>query len=202
MNRFKKLSTYSIIKEMSTYSIPGKKKSLMMLETGVSKFNLNFSKSLELTEYNFNLNGQIHDSQIILNDKIKSVDINQNWVRYHGAIAFDELHHRYAEADLGVFASSCENLPNILLETMASGLPIACSNRGPMPEILGDCGVYFNPEAPTDITKALLKLIKSAPLRTDLAHESYSQAQKYSWRRCADETFMFIDEVIMKYKGK
>ena len=40
--------------------------------SSVSKFNLNFSKSLELTEYNFNLNGQIHDSQIILNDKIKS----------------------------------------------------------------------------------------------------------------------------------
>ena len=50
MNRFKKLSTYSIIKEMSTYSIPGKKKSLMMLETGVSKFNLNRRQMSETIE--------------------------------------------------------------------------------------------------------------------------------------------------------
>jgi hypothetical protein len=50
MNRFKKLSTYSIIKEMSTYSIPSKKKSLMMLETGVSKFNLNSRQMSETIE--------------------------------------------------------------------------------------------------------------------------------------------------------
>ena len=137
-----------------------------------------------------------------LNDRINSVDIERNWVRYLGTISFDELHHQYARADVGVFASSCENMPNILLEMMASGLPIACSDRGPMPEILLGGGVYFNPEQPKDIADALLKLIKSVLLRTELANESHSQSQKYSWQRCADETFAFIDEVIVKYKGQ
>ena len=51
-----------------------------------------------------------------------------------------------ADANLFVFASSCENMPNTLVEAMAIGLPIACSDRGPMPEVLRDGGVYFDPE--------------------------------------------------------
>ena len=75
-----------------------------------------------------------------LNQTIDHVDAKRRWVHYYGAIPFCELHLRYAAADLGLFASSCENMPNILLETMASGLPIACSSRGPMPEVLGQTG--------------------------------------------------------------
>jgi glycosyltransferase involved in cell wall biosynthesis len=128
-------------------------------------------------------------------------DAERHWVHYHGAIAFDALHHHYAQADLGLFASSCENMPNILLETMASGLPIACSNRGPMPEVLGKSGVYFDPEQPADIARALLELIVSQQLRTKLAQASYERAQKYSWQRCADETFRFLVAVTQRYNG-
>ena len=137
-----------------------------------------------------------------LNAKIDIMDPERHWVHYHGAIPFDALHHQYLQADLGLFASSCENMPNILLETMASGLPIACSNRGPMPEMLGDSGVYFDPEQPQSIVEALLILVKSAPLRTELAQSSYSLAQKYSWQNCADETFGFLNESVQRHKGK
>jgi glycosyltransferase involved in cell wall biosynthesis len=127
-----------------------------------------------------------------LNETIARVDADRRWVHYHGAIPFNELHHRYAQADLGLFASSCENMPNILLETMASGLPIACSNLGPMPEVLGNAGVYFDPERPEEIARALGELIKSPQLRTELAQASYQRAQQFSWQRCADETFRFL----------
>lgn len=136
-----------------------------------------------------------------LNAAMDCVDAERRWVHYHGAIAFDALHHHYAQADLGLFASSCENMPNILLETMASGLPIACSNRGPMPEVLGEAGVYFDPEQPKDIARALRKLIESPQLRTKLAQASYERAQQYSWQRCADETFGFLVAVTQRHKG-
>ncbi len=133
-----------------------------------------------------------------LNQIIDRVDTERRWVHYHGAIPFNELHLRYAEADLGLFASSCENMPNILLETMASGLPIACTNRGPMPEVLGQAGVFFNPEQPEDIARALRELIESPQLRTELAGASYERVQQYSWQRCADETFGFLANVVKK----
>lgn len=135
-----------------------------------------------------------------LNQTINCVDTERRWVHYHGTIPFNELHLRYAAADLGLFASSCENMPNILLETMASGLPIACSNRGPMSEVLGQTGVFFNPEQSEDIVRALRELIDSPEIRIELARASYERAQQYSWLRCADETFKFLFEVIQQRK--
>lgn len=136
-----------------------------------------------------------------LNDTVNRLDPNNDWAFYHGAIPFDKLHYQYSQADLGLFASSCENMPNILLETMASGLPIACSNRGPMPEVLGAGGLYFDPEQAEQITRALRQLIESPQLRADLSQVSYRQAQQYSWRRCADETFDFLVSIAQKHTG-
>lgn len=135
-----------------------------------------------------------------LNQTIDRVDAERRWVHYHGAIPFNELHLRYAAADLGLFASSCENMLNILLETMASGLPIACSNREPMPEVLGQAGVFFNPEQSEDIARALRELIESPQIRTELARASYERVQEYSWQRCADETFEFLVGVVQQRK--
>jgi glycosyltransferase involved in cell wall biosynthesis len=122
------------------------------------------------------------------------------WVTYHGAVPYADLPVMYAAADLAVFASSCENMPNILLECMAAGLPVACSDRGPMPEILGDSGVYFNPEEPADIAGALSQLIASPELRTVKAATSFSAAAKYSWRRCAADTFNYVAGIARHYR--
>lgn len=128
-------------------------------------------------------------------------DPHRSWVNYHGPIPYEDLHLKYAEADLGIFASSCENMPNILLETMAAGLPVACSNRGPMPEVLGDAGVYFDPEQPLDIARALRELINSPQLRTEMAKASYERSLQYSWQRCAKDTFFFLGQAALRYKA-
>lgn len=122
-------------------------------------------------------------------------DPQQEFLFYAGGVAHAELPARYAAADLCVFASSCENMPNILLEAMASGLPIACSSRGPMPEVLGDAGSYFDPEEPTDIARALRALLTSPTERARLAAASFARVQAYSWERCAAETFGFLATV-------
>jgi glycosyltransferase involved in cell wall biosynthesis len=113
------------------------------------------------------------------------------FIRYAGAVPHHELHEWYREADVCLFASSCENMPNILLEGMAAGLPIACSKLGPMPEVLGDAGVYFDPEDPRDIARALRELVVSSALRDRLARASFERVGVYSWQRCARETLTF-----------
>ena len=87
-------------------------------------------------------------------------------------------------------------MPNILLEGMASGLPMACSHRGPMPEMLGEAGVYFDPESPDEIAAALRPLIADPDLRTRCAEGAYAKAQTYSWERCAQETFAFLRQIL------
>ena len=128
------------------------------------------------------------------------VDPKREWVVCHGKKPYLELHAIYAQADLCIFASSCENMPNTLLEGMASGLPIACSNRGPMPEVLGDAGLYFDPEDPVAIATALQRLVESPALRQSLATASFERSRAYSWRRCAHETFSFVARVTSEFQ--
>lgn len=126
---------------------------------------------------------------------IKQVDPQGTWVIYRGALDYYELPAIYESADVGIFASSCENMPNILMETMAAGLPVACSDRAPMPEFLGDAGVYFNPVSPDSIAEALRRLIESPSLRSQMAERSHAKASGFSWAICAERTFGFLREI-------
>lgn len=130
-----------------------------------------------------------------LREVLEVVDPAGDFIRYHGQVAHSEVADWYHSADGFVFASSCENMPIILLEAMASGLPIASSDRGPMPEVLGDAGVYFGPEDPRSIAEALHSLMEDASLREQYAWAAYRRAQQYSWERCARETFSFLAQV-------
>lgn len=126
---------------------------------------------------------------------LQRVDPAHTVVRYLGSVPHQELHLMYGRADACVFASTCENMPNILLEGMASGLPIACSDRGPMPEVLGDAGIYFDPEDVSSICGALQELLASPALRTDKARAAFDRVASYSWGQCAESTFRFLAEV-------
>lgn len=128
-----------------------------------------------------------------------SLDPDQLFLHDLGHLDFGILHELYKKADAFVFASSCENLPNILIEAMASGLPIACSNRGPMLEALGNAGVYFDPESPSSIEQAIVQLADDPDLRVKLAQRAWQRAQAYSWERCARETLDFVAQVAQQH---
>jgi glycosyltransferase involved in cell wall biosynthesis len=129
------------------------------------------------------------------------VDPGGTWLRCVGAVAHADLPGTYAAADGFVFASTCENMPNVLLEAMASGLPIACSSRPPMPQVLGDGGVYFDPLSESSMTDALVRLVCDAGLRAELAAAASRTASRYSWSRCADDTFAFLGRVARTRRG-
>jgi glycosyltransferase involved in cell wall biosynthesis len=121
-------------------------------------------------------------------------DADRSFVRCHGNIAHTELHHLFHKSDGFIFASTCENFPNTLLEAMASGLPIACSNRRPMTDIVGDSCVLFDPLLPQSISEAINMMIVDISLRDRISKSVYEMASDYSWEKCSDRTFNFVDE--------
>ena len=127
-----------------------------------------------------------------LNEAIQKFDPGNNFVDYTGPIPYSELKSIYHNTDAFVFPSSVENLPNILIEAMASGLPIACSNYGPMPEVLQDAGIYFDPEKVEQITNALKELLDDHLKRQSIAEKAYKASNNYSWESCARETFDYL----------
>ena len=79
-----------------------------------------------------------------LQQAIKIEGAEKNTLRTTKFMNESEIVDELKNADIGVFASSCENMPNTLVEMMGSGIPIACSNR-PMLEVLGTNNFTFNP---------------------------------------------------------
>ena len=134
--------------------------------------------------------------------RLKKVDPEGLFLKWDGHVPFESLNTLYRDVDAFLFASSCENLPNILIEAMAEGLPIASSNRGPMPEVLKDAGVYFDPENSAQIAECILSLAKDEALREKLAKSAWREAQAYSWKLCAAQTFDFIARVVRAPRRK
>jgi glycosyltransferase involved in cell wall biosynthesis len=139
-------------------------------------------------------------AQRLLERAIEDSDNYGKFVEQMAVLPHADLPALLADADLFVFASSCENMPVTLVEAMAVGLPIACSNRGPMQEVLADGGLYFDPEDAGSIGAALEQIIQSPELRIAIAQKAKVLSQQYNWKRCADETFTFITDTYLKTK--
>jgi glycosyltransferase involved in cell wall biosynthesis len=134
----------------------------------------------------------------LLQDAIEVSDQGGKFVEQLAFLPQHELPNHLAQADLFIFASSCENMPNTLVEGMAVGLPIACSNRGPMPEVLADGGVYFDPTDVDSIAESIEKIIKFPEIRMAIAHRAKALSQQYNWKRCANETWAFVAETYLR----
>ncbi len=98
-------------------------------------------------------------------------------------------------ADVFVFPSADEAWPITLGEAMASGLPIACSNRMAMPDILCDAGTYFDPEDPASIADALRALLTDPELRRRSGARARHYAQEFTWERSAAGVVDFLRRV-------
>lgn len=131
----------------------------------------------------------------LLDDEIAVSDPPGSFVELMGFVPPKELPQLLASADLFIFASSCESMPITLVEAMAVGLTIASSNRGPMPEVLADGGVYFDPEDADSIAAAVEEIITNEDLRLSIAKRAKMLSEQYSWARCAAETWDFVRAV-------
>jgi glycosyltransferase involved in cell wall biosynthesis len=139
--------------------------------------------------------GGLGPAKALLDKAIDEEDPSGEFVEVLDAVRHSEIPLELEKSDIFIFASSCENMPNTLVEAMAGGLPIACSNRGPMPEILQGAGTYFNPEDPTSISRAVEALILDGSFRRTLAQKGKEISDQYSWERCAHETWNFLVQV-------
>jgi glycosyltransferase involved in cell wall biosynthesis len=127
-----------------------------------------------------------------VNKLVNEVNIDNKIIDWYQNVSIDEVKKYYHQSDCFIFASTCENMPNILIEAMSSGLPIICSNTGPMEEFLKESGIYFNPLSVLDLKKSILKMINDVELRKKLSRNSYKLSFNYSWEKCAQKSISFI----------
>jgi glycosyltransferase involved in cell wall biosynthesis len=104
-----------------------------------------------------------------------------------GPVPDADLPALYAGALAFAFPSLWEGFGLPVLEAMASGAPVAASNRGALPEITAGAALLAEPE-PEAFAEALGELVGDAALRERLRSAGLARAAAFSWERTARET--------------
>ena len=95
------------------------------------------------------------------------------------------------------FPSLYEGFGFPVLEAMACGLPVLCSNTSSLPEVAGDAALQVDPLNVDEIASGLRRITLDAELRGTLIERGYQQARRFTWPACAD-VVLSVFEALLK----
>lgn len=128
-----------------------------------------------------------------IRDAIKKhrLEDNVHWLGYLDRV---ELPYVYCAALAVIFPSKFEGFGIPILEAMACGCPVACSNTTSLPEVAGKAALFFDPDSIQEISETISTLATNAGVRTDLRKLGLKRVKNFSRKKVADQT-------IEVYKG-
>tara|TARA_B100000575_G_scaffold155254_1_gene123897 strand:- start:13131 stop:14225 length:1095 start_codon:yes stop_codon:yes gene_type:complete len=113
-------------------------------------------------------------------------------IKIIGQVPEDEISHYYKRASIFLFASTCENLPFIILEALSYGLPIITSNKSPMKDIVYGDNIFFNSYDINDIKETIKKNLDFRKL-SKISINNYHLSKKYTWQDNVCKTINFFN---------
>jgi alpha-1,3-rhamnosyl/mannosyltransferase len=116
-------------------------------------------------------------------------------VHWTGYVAGRDLPPLVAGADLLLFWSLVEGFGLPAVEAMACGTPVICSDRGALPEVVGDAAAVVPIGPPGDLAEAILTVLGNSELRASLARRGPERARAFTWRSHADAVLRVYDQV-------
>lgn len=110
-------------------------------------------------------------------------------LRYVGSVPYDTLEKSYQYADIFVLTSLSEGMPSVILEAMASGLPVVASDVGGNNEIVkeGQNGYLIQGDDTRMLAERLAMLVNDAALQRQMGARGRAMALKYNWGRIMGE---------------
>lgn len=117
-------------------------------------------------------------------------------VVFLGEVADHDLPMLYGGAELFVFPSLYEGFGLPVLEAMACGTPVICSNRSSLPEIVGDAALTLDPLDRDAWVAALTELLEKEALRAEMRTKGLRRAQTFSWEDTARRTWLVYQRVL------
>jgi glycosyltransferase involved in cell wall biosynthesis len=109
-------------------------------------------------------------------------------VQITGWVPREELYSLYSRARAFVYPSLFEGFGMPVLEALAAGIPVACSDIPPLREVAGDAALFFDPLDEDAIAAAMERVMGDAALRERLATAGVERARGFTWQRSAEQT--------------
>lgn len=119
-------------------------------------------------------------------------------VHFLGWIEGRDLDGLYAAAACFVFPSLWEGFGLPVLEAMQRGVPVACSDRGSLPEVAGGAARMFNPQDPAEIAGAMQDLIDDQAEAERLRQAGFARVQAFSWDQTARRTLVSYQRALAR----
>jgi glycosyltransferase involved in cell wall biosynthesis len=117
-------------------------------------------------------------------------------VHFTGFVSDDDLLELYNACDCFVFPSFYEGFGLPILEAMACGRAVACSNTSSMPEVADGAGLFFDPHQTAEITRAMKDILLDSELRGRMERLGQQRAAGFSWKKSARATLEVYKEVV------
>lgn len=119
-------------------------------------------------------------------------------VKVLGYLSYDELPYLYNLAKMLVFPSLFEGFGIPLVEAMACGCPVACSNVSSLPEVIGEAGVMFDPNSPEDIAEKIWAVWSDTGRQRQMKEMGLERAKLFNWKDTALKTLAVYNKVASK----
>jgi len=118
----------------------------------------------------------------------ESLGTGKKRVRFLGFVSREALVQYYKNADAFVFPSMFEGFGIPAVEAMECGCPVIAAHATSLPEVVGDAGIYFDPQSIDDMASAMRRTCLDSPLRMKMRQLSLERAKAFSWRTMASQT--------------
>lgn len=119
----------------------------------------------------------------------------QDAVDWIGYVTPEELRRAYQTADVFCLPSRYEGFGLTVLEAMACGTPVVCSNIGSLPEVADDAARLVDPAIRPDLVQALVEVLTQPALADDLRQRGLIRARQFTWQRTAELTLKAYEEI-------
>lgn len=125
---------------------------------------------------------------------------------FTGAIDFDLVPEHFQRIDMLVLPTKTtkrisEQFGRVLVEAMASGVPVIGSTCGAIPDVIGNAGLVFTENDADGLADALRRMLLDDGLREHLVAAGLEQVKQYSWERVAAKTYELFRQVLKDSKA-
>jgi glycosyltransferase involved in cell wall biosynthesis len=113
-----------------------------------------------------------------------------------GRVSDEELNLLYNSAELFVLPSLMEGFGLTALEAASCGIPIACSDIPTLREIVGQAGVYFDPNNLDNMIDVMQGILEQPEKLEELANLALRRSTFFSWKKTAEETIQVYSSIL------
>lgn len=115
---------------------------------------------------------------------------------FTGHFPHKSLPELYSCSDACIFPSVAEGVGLPVIEAMATGVPVLCARAGSLPEIAGECALYFDPNNIEELANLMIQITEDKKIRKKLINSGLEWVQRFSWEKTATKTVEVLEKVV------